>query len=154
MCAHQPERRSLAVHHHPRRAARAIHPQRPVFAQLDFNGLRDAIGSRRKMQHAIALRQGMLNRLGIIRHAIADRAKPRHIAHGKKLPVRTGAVNGAGWSGLKPRDLASAVRVAVLVDAEGVQVREPEVGQGCAAVAVDVLALPETSGATAGDDDG
>ena len=87
-------------------------------------------------------------------HAIADRAKPRHIAHGKKLPVRTGAVNGAGWSGLKPRDLASAVRVAVLVDAEGVQVREPEVGQGCAAVAVDVLALPETSGATAGDDDG
>ena len=154
MRAHQPERRSLAVHHHPRRAAGAIHPQRPVFAQLDFNGLRDAIGSRRKMQHAIALRHGMLNRLGIIRYAIADRAKPRHIAHGKKLPVRTGAVNGAGWSGLKPRDLASAVRVAVLGNAEGVQVREPEVGQGCAAVAVDVLALPETSGATAGDDDG
>ena len=154
MRAPQPERRSLAVHHHSRRAARAVDAQRPVFAQLDINGLRDAIGARRKMQHAIALRHGMLNRLRIIRHTIADRAKPRYIAHGKKLPARTGAVNGVGWSGLKACDLAGAVGVAVLVDAECVEVGEPEVGEGRAALAVDVSALLETRGATAGDDDG
>ena len=124
MRSYQPERRSLAVHHYPRRAARAVNAQRPTFGELDLDGLGDAIGARRKMQHAIALRQGMLNRLRIIRQAIADRAKPRHIAHGKKLPTRPCPVNGVGWSGLKPLHPASAVRIAVLVDSEGVQVRE------------------------------
>ena len=134
--------------------ASAFDSKRPMFSQLDFNRLSNPICSRREMQHSISLRSRVSDRFSIVSCSVSNGSESGYIAHGKKLPVRTGAVNGAGWSGLKPRDLASAVRVAVLVDAEGVQVREPEVGQGGAAVAVDVLALPETSGATAGDDDG
>jgi hypothetical protein len=76
----------LTCHHHTRRAARTIYPQGTTFGQIDLNRRSYAISSGREMKHAIALGNGMTDRLRIIGLAVSNGTKSNQVTHRAKKP--------------------------------------------------------------------
>jgi hypothetical protein len=82
---------ALARHHDTGRATRAINTQGTTFRQIDLDRRSYAVSAGRKMKHAIALGNGMPDRLRIIGLAVSNGAKSNQVTHRAKKPMSRGS---------------------------------------------------------------
>jgi hypothetical protein len=65
----------LACHDDTRRAASTVDSKWAALSQVDLDWPSDPVSARWKMQHAIAIGNGVFNRFCIVRYSIAHSSK-------------------------------------------------------------------------------